>query len=592
MNSLARFPGSRAQILLGFALAGILAYPNPFLAQTGNQAEITTQESTPSFKFEVQRNMVVVRAVIRDPNGRPVSGLQKEDFRLLDNGKPQVISQFAVETPSTPTETEAKPARVPSEEEAALEPPPSVLHNYLALYFDDLQMAFDEVVRARDAAERYLNTGLRRDDRVGIFTTSGQTVVDFTDDRAALHQALSRIRNRPLLDMDNPGCHAEIGDYQAYLMVHERDQYAISIAEEELFHCNCDFLPPQMRPDCRMRAHDQVEGEAVQILDRFATRWQMQLRGIEQLIRRMSVLPGRRSIIYISPGFLDNNVRMQISSIVDRALRDNVVINGLDPRGLYTIIPYGDASKQPVLTPDKPILMGKKQQIIIDGITRYAEVMKIFSHDTGGQYFHNSNDLNEGFRQIGSLETVYYVLAYSPDNLKMDGRFHNISVTLANARGMTVQARRGYFAPSQSDDPAKRVKEEIQQVVFSHEEMNELPVEVHTQFFKVSDTDARLSVLARLDIRLLHFRKEEGRNLNLLTFVTAIFDRDGKFIAAREKLLDLHLHDGSLDELLKTGLTTKTSFDIKPGTYLVRQVVRDAEGGQMSSLNRTVEIPY
>jgi hypothetical protein len=36
----------------------------------------------------------------------------------------------------------------------------------------------------------------------------------------------------------------------------------------------------------------------------------------------------------------------------------------------------------------------------------------------------------------------------------------------------------------------------------------------------------------------------------------------------------------------------KLNFDVKPGTYLVRAVVRDSEGGQISGLNRTVEIPY
>lgn len=95
-----------------------------------------------------------------------------------------------------------------------------------------------------------------------------------------------------------------------------------------------------------------------------------------------------------------------------------------------------------------------------------------------------------------------------------------------------------------------------------------------------------------MDVRQLRFRKQEGRNLNDLTFVTVLFDRDGKLVTGKQKLLKLRLFDSSLERLAQSGLTVKSSFDVAPGTYLVREIVRDAEGGQISALNRTVEIPY
>jgi hypothetical protein len=236
--------------------------------------------------------------------------------------------------------------------------------------------------------------------------------------------------------------------------------------------------------------------------------------------------------------------------------------------------------------------MGRKQQVMLDGYTHAAEMLRNIAIDTGGEYFQNSNDLDAGFRRLGTLANVYYTLAFSPQNLKLDGRFHNLKVTLANPAGLTVLARRGYFAPRKPVDASLQAKEEIEQAVFSQDEVNELPVEVHTQFFKVNETDARLSVLTHLDLRPLHFRKEEGRNLSNLTFVTVLFDRDGKFVSGREKRLELRLRDPSLERLLASGITMKISFDLKAGNYLVRQVVRDADDGQISGLNRTVEIPY
>jgi hypothetical protein len=77
-----------------------------------------------------------------------------------------------------------------------------------------------------------------------------------------------------------------------------------------------------------------------------------------------------------------------------------------------------------------------------------------------------------------------------------------------------------------------------------------------------------------------------------LRLVTVLFDRDGKYIVGKEKIVDFHLRDVSLQKLASSGITTKTSFDVQPGAYLVRQVVREAEGGQISELNRAIEIPY
>ena len=172
--------------------------------QTSPEKEIAAQDVQPSVTFRVQRNMVVVRVIVRDANGRPVPTLRKEDFRLFDNGKAQPIDQFSVESPRVaPATAPAAPGK-PSEEKPASEPapaPPSAIvapQNYQALYFDDLESDLSDLNRARDAAERYLATTLTPSDRVGIFTASGQGALDFTADREQLHEALSSLRPRPL----------------------------------------------------------------------------------------------------------------------------------------------------------------------------------------------------------------------------------------------------------------------------------------------------------------------------------------------------------------------------------------------------------
>jgi hypothetical protein len=59
-----------------------------------------------------------------------------------------------------------------------------------------------------------------------------------------------------------------------------------------------------------------------------------------------------------------------------------------------------------------------------------------------------------------------------------------------------------------------------------------------------------------------------------------------------EKTLEMKLEDATYQKLMQGGLTVKTSFDVKPGKYLVRQVVRDSEGSQMAARNGAVDIPF
>jgi len=167
-----------------------------------------------------------------------------------------------------------------------------------------------------------------------------------------------------------------------------------------------------------------------------------------------------------------------------------------------------------------------------------------------------------------------------------------LKVTLTNKRKFSIQSRRGYYAPRTIADPNEQAKQEIEEALFSQDEIHDLPLELQTQFFKKDQTEARLAVLTHLDLKGLRFRKAEGRNRDDLTVATAIFDENGNLVAGGEKIVEMRLMDTTVDRLGRSGLTVKSSFDIKPGTYLVRQVVRDTEGSQMAARNGAVVIPY
>jgi VWFA-related protein len=568
-------------------LAGLMASAAQDPPPVATNAEISSHDNEPAFKLQVQRNLVVVRVVVRDAAGNPVGSLHKEDFRLFDNGKPQEILNFAVESPLS------KPAAKPATEDSATrpaepgaEPAPFTPLRYLALYFDDVHAEFQDLVRTRDAAVRYLDSTVRPGDRVGIFTSSGQGIEDFTDNLPKIRHALSVLQPRPIRVTEINPC-PDIFPYQAFLIVDRRDAPSLESATEETLIC-------RYKGDRRFYndAQQISETTAVQVLTRDESQSEYSFRELDQLVRRMGTLPGQRDIVFLSPGFMTENQKYTIGQIVDRALRSKVVINTFDSKGLFAPVPLGDATQEVIVTPDRPDLVAQKTQNQLSSYQYDLEVLSQLAGDTGGVFFHNSNDYDLGFRKVGTLVETYYVMTFSPQNLKPDGRFHPLKVRLEVPQHYALQARRGYFAPRKSDDAVDQEKEDLREAVFSQDELSALPIDVHTQFFKVSDRDTKLSIFAHLDLRVLHFRKEQGRNANNVTFVTALFDRDGKFVTSQEKRVEFHLLDSSLERLAKSGITTKISFDVPPGTYLVREVVRDTEGGQMSGLNRMVEIPF
>jgi VWFA-related protein len=546
--------------------------------QTSPEKEMATQDVQPSYTFRVQRNMVVVRVVVRDSKGRAVGGLRKEDFRITDNKKPREIASFSEET----SEAAAAPAQSGAAATGAkagqgpVGTLPVVPLTYLAFYFDDFYSSQESLYRAGQAAEKFI-AGLPTSDRVAIFTSSGFQTLDFTNDRQKIHEALMKLRPNAHLNPKDE-C-PEINDYLAEQMLdNERSPAYTIVADEAVNVCHTTANNHVLRVMAE-RAYNAFRWQSIAVL-----------KNLESVIERLARMPGERQVMLVSDGFMDlDQMQNGVERVVDHALRARVTVSALDGAGLAMNMVEMDASRGD--TPD-PGLSSLIQTFSAAREVAAMGTLAEIAAGTGGQFFHDNNDLLAGIRNILLPPEFSYVLTFSPTELKADGAFHALKVSLANGHGLTVQARRGYFAPKASEDAAARAKEEIEQAMYSQDEWRELPIEVHTQLHKVNDTDVKLAVLTHLDMSSVRFHKEADRNRNDVTFVTVLFDLDGKYVAAKEKRVELRLRDNTLERLIKSGITLKTEFDVKPGTYMVRQIVRDSEASQLASLSRTVDIPF
>ncbi len=571
--------------------------PSANSVPASTSAEMTSQESTPMFKVNVKE--VLVRVVARDPKGNAVGNLTKDDFQVFDQGKPQVITHFSVERPGAQAAKEEKtsdenPGTVQIKE------PDEVPERFIAYLFDDIHLQFGDLAHVRDAAERQFAT-LRPTDRAAIFSTSGRTMLDYTDDRAKLRETLLRLRPNPISGSGVTEC-PDISYYMADLIVNKLDLQVLQIAAYEVLSCNGSYSSQSGVNTGAISASNTIALNAAHmVLARGEAESRLALGTLKGVVQELAKTPGSRSVVLISPGFIIPELDYEFNDIVDKALKSQVIISTLDARGLYALVPGGDADKpgppdtpQGVVSGVDPSTLPPPAAYLSTFDSQQAlantDILASFADATGGVFFHNSNDLDEGFKRVAATPEYFYLLGFVPQNLKPDGKFHSLKVVIKPSQKLTLQARRGYYAPKHLANQEEEAKQEIQDAIFSQEEMHDVPLQLHTQFFKTGDAEAQLTVLAHLDIRQLHYRKAEGRNNEELVVVAALFDRNGTFIKGDQKTVTFRLKDDTLASKLNSGITMKTSFDTKPGTYLVRVVIRDADG-QMSAENGAVEIP-
>jgi VWFA-related protein len=575
-----------ARLAVLASLCGLLAAQS----QKNNKTPVGSDDQAP-FQLKVASNLVVVRVVVRDAQGKPVEGLKIGDFKLFDRGKEQVIKQFEEENSGAPPASVSE--RAPGK--ATATPSSTMPGKFLALYFDDLNASDADMMQARDAADRFLTAKLQPKDRVAIFT-SGKMLSDFTADSKQIHDALFQLHVSARALKSVRDC-PDLSDYQAQEIAEFGDDAAtdaMKVAMDEATG-RCHMTQSE--------AQHAIPLMARSILDQAQIQARTGLQELEQVVKYTSQMPGQRTVILVSPGFLSQSEQYQLDRVIDQALRAQVVISSLDPKGLALLMRETDVTMGYHPSAGSGII-GAMHNVDSRREILATDVLAEVAQGTGGEFFHNNNDLNAGFGALGG-SPVYYILAFAPNDAKPDGKFHTLKVTLAEkSHGDSVQARRGYFAAkegmaepeleaqqSATSDLEAQAKERLRETVLSKANMQELPVEVRTNVSKGSASTSELAVLAHLDTKSLRFRKDGTRNLNTVTFVSAIFDGSGQYLTGQQRQASVDLSDESLPNLLAKGMDITVTFQLQPGNYTMREVITESEDHHMTALSRSIKIP-
>lgn len=511
--------------------------------------------------------MVEVPVVVRDA-GRTVDGLRQRDFELFDSGRKREITAFEVH----PGVRGVAPMSSPSPDnpktdstKAAAKPAP----RFVALVFDDENMGFDNITldglaHTVQAAVPFVQDGLSANDRAIVFSLSQGPVSPLTSDPAQLIAAIRGLRNHPRLPRPNPLL-GFLTPYDAYLI--QRNM--------------TPPMPAPARGGGRPKAPpsaNQAQAQGRQLWSEVESNSRRLLGMLQDIVDFMGTLPGQRMVLVASPGFLTGTLHEDRERVIEHALRAGVVVNALDMAGLYAGPPV--AALQGAVAIHLERIAPAAQEMA-------ASVLESLADSTGGRFFHNNNDLLQGFRDLAA-PTNSYVLGFVPGTAQ-DGRYHKLRVRETVSGRYDVQARPGYYATDPEKETTPRDRE-IDKAMMASDARSGIPASVTVVKDMLKGLPAVWAV-AHLDVAKMRFQREDGRRVQEVSIVAALFDANGNLVVGKEGGVSFALKEPSYRALLKEGVNCTLTLVVGPGRYRLRTVVTYAGGGPLTTANHYVDLP-
>ena len=420
------------------------------------------QESKAIPTFPARAEAITVDVIVLDKDGRPVRGLGKEDFTLLEDGRPQTIVGFQAKE-LTPAAKQSRPeVGVNDERVAANQGSSESRGRTFAFLVDDLGTEALPMGEVKKAIAGWLADKADPRDEVTLMTTSGDA---WWSDRVGpgrsdLLAVLGRVQSKKLRQLQSEW----MSDWEAFrIAVYEDPTGAASDSEgretggspatsgssARVTSGATEAIPNPLgrildrvlnRWRTPTKSRQMVRARAMELYDSITRRIQSALSAVERLSRGLAGARGRKSIFIFSEGFLNDTHQSGFDRAINASQRGNTAVYFIDAKGLVTQYFYG--ADQAGAPGDVGVISMEEGFLETAGTESLAE-------NTGGASIRNTNDLLGGLQRAADESSVYYLLGYQPE-MSPDGKWHKLQVKVARP-GVTVRSRRGYQATAPSD---------------------------------------------------------------------------------------------------------------------------------------------
>jgi VWFA-related protein len=544
-------------------IAGALALALVTAAVVAARQTAPPQSDQPPVTFRVEVNLVEVDAFVTDAQGNAVPGLTASDFEVLEDRKPQKITNFSLV--NMPIERAERPLFASAPIEPDVQTNRTVDGRIYLIVLDDLHTDATRTPRVKAALRQFIERYFGVNDMAATVYTSGRASdsQDFTNNPRLLLASIDKFLGRKL----RSGTLEQIDEFNRR-----------SGAGLEVNRNNLDPLEAERGFNARST-----------------------MTSLRKLAEFMGGVHGRRKAMILVGEGIDYNIydvfnNQSATTVLDEtreaiaaATRGNVAIYAIDPRGLTGL---GDELIEISSVPTDTSL-GLGLQSLQSELRLSQDSLRVLADETGGFASLNRNDFDQAFARIVRENSTYYVLGYYPANERRDGRYRKVEVRVKRP-GLTVRARKGYVAPRgrapqtrpTTGDPVRVAAAEA---LSSPIPVAGLPISVSAAAFKGTPPNATVAVTIELGGSAFTFTEKDGVFNDQLEVAFSAVDTTGKIYPGDRHAVAMTMKPDTQARVKERGFRVLSQMDLPAGRYQLR--VAAAESLRSGSALYDLEVP-
>ncbi len=515
-----------------------------------------TQNDKP-VTLRASARVVEVDVSVRDSQGKAVEDLRKEDFTILDDGKPRAFTIFSANTTgakSAPGSTPAllpRPVLKPGTFTNIGEPPPSREGHSTVILLDGINGWFDNFAYARKGVLGMLSK-VPEDEKIALYVVSkGEGLLmlqDYTLDRARLLEAMTKYIPHAMCQA--PPGPEELGEgmmegppiyRKGALEDSARDSADAQLAKRKAAMAAQIGGPPCKGGDSLERGVDSVR---------------LALNTLSETLGRQ---PGRKSVYWMTQGFPPAMLRGVYEGPWTKtvsALNDaNIAVNTIDSNG-----------------------KGGPHRFWGGGPIRS---MQQIAEETGGKAYYGRNDLDGALLEGIADSRISYTLGFYLT--EVDARYHELKVNV-NRPGLTLNHRQGYYALDEPKIDASQKKSELSAALLNSADSAAVGIVASLDRKPGSPRDM-LNVRLRLDPDTLSTRESKAGLSGKVEEMFVEFNAADREVGRISATSPFDIKPENRDAFQTNGVTMVQSFAVPADAVKLTIIVRDSGSGRIGSLS-------
>jgi VWFA-related protein len=570
-----------ALILITHLAAGVFAQPTrrPPLEPPPQQPGQNTQKPDEDDVVRITTNLVQVDAVVTDKSGKLVTDLKSEEIQILEDGKPQKITNFSFVIAESPEPGTNIPKAATADKNAVPIPAARLktedIRRTIAVVVDDLGLSFESTYYVRRALKKFVDEQMQTGDLVAIIRTGGGmgALQQFTSDKRQLYAAIERVKWN-VNGRAGVGAFAPLGSDPSSAPIPRRnDSDDNTTPAEDL---------DQFREDV------------------FAVGT---LGALSYVVRGLRELPGRKSILLVSDGIKifnrddpqrSDRVLQALRRLVDQANRASVVVYTMDARGLQTL---GLTAADDVAGMNPRQLqtqLNNRREAFFES----QNGLNYLAEQTGGLAIRNSNDLSGGIKRVLEDQKAYYLIGYRPDESTFDARtrrkFHHLSLKITRPGKFTVRMRNGFFGVTDEElKPAQTLPQKMIGALISPFGSSGIHLQLTSFFSNVPEAGSLMRSMLHVEARDLTFTDEpDGWHKAGFDILAVTFGDNGVPVDQVSRTHTMRVRGETYKRILRKGFVYDVTVPLKKaGAYQLRVAIHDSGSERIGSAGQFVDVP-